>query len=270
MPNTCQVISLNNATDRRSHIEHTFKAAKVDYEFFDAITPDTLVDMGKLLGLNNLLSNKRLSMGEKSCFLSHIAIWQKMIDDELPYVIVFEDDVLLGENAADIFMDKTWLSIICDNIDVLKFETFYEKVHLNHAALFLSKSLPKENPPRHLYRLKSPQMGAGAYLISSNAAKQLLKKIQETPSHALMAIDHILFEVFIQEFNIYQMKPAIACQLMFQDKEKLPSQLEVHRISNANNSNKLQYTLPQKILNIFKRLKRSIGKRTFYQTIEFK
>lgn len=269
MPSIHQVISLKNATDRRTHIERTFKTAMVDFEFFDAVTPDTLADTARLLGLNNLHLNERLSTGEKACFLSHVAIWQKMIDEGLPYVLVFEDDVLLGENAADIFMDKAWLSEICKKIDVLKFETFYEKVHLDNTALALSKA-PSKETARHLYRLKSPHMGAGAYLISLNAAKKLLKKIQETPSSTLMAIDHVLFEVFIHELDIYQMKPAIACQLMFQDKEKLPSQLEVHRIDNANNPNKIQYTFFQKILNVFKRLKRSIGKRTFYQLIEFK
>ena len=70
------VISLTTAHDRRTHIDNEFDKQGIDFEFFDAITPDLIEATCQKLGIN-LLNNQRLSKGEKACFLSHVCLWQK-------------------------------------------------------------------------------------------------------------------------------------------------------------------------------------------------
>ena len=76
------VISLTTSTDRRQHITQEFKKQDILFEFFDAITTSQLDEVSKQLNLN-IFESERLSSIEKACFLSHIYLWQKMLDDNL-------------------------------------------------------------------------------------------------------------------------------------------------------------------------------------------
>ena len=95
MKNT--VISLTAAIDRREHIKTEFNKHNINFEFFDALTPSVAEAYAKKLCTNFESSN--LSGGELACMMSHVSIWQKMIDESIPYLAIFEDDVYLGEDA---------------------------------------------------------------------------------------------------------------------------------------------------------------------------
>ncbi|MGO1513314.1 MAG: glycosyltransferase family 25 protein, partial [Psychrobacter sp.] len=72
------VISLQSATERREHINSEFGKHNVNFEFFDALTPDTAKDYALSLGLN--LDSISLTPGELACMMSHVALWKKAID----------------------------------------------------------------------------------------------------------------------------------------------------------------------------------------------
>lgn len=251
------VISLTTATDRREHIINEFGKQGIEFEFFDAITPDLNKITCKNLDID-LTNNQRLSDGEKACFLSHLCLWQSMIDNNTEYLVIFEDDIILSEDIKYFlnpnFMKQslTW--------DIIKLETFFEKTHITNNLT---------HQQRIVGRLKSPHMGAGAYIINKQGAIKLINQIKNTPPTQLMAIDHILFEMFIHQLQIYQISPAPCIQSMFLDKTLLRSQLESHRQSNAVHR-KHNDNLITKVANIFRRLKRSIGKRTYFRMIDFR
>ena len=46
------VISLKTASDRRQHIENQFSHHQVEYQFFNALTPDLAATMADKLKLN--------------------------------------------------------------------------------------------------------------------------------------------------------------------------------------------------------------------------
>lgn len=112
------VISLRTAHDRREHIKAEFGKQSIHFEFFDAVTPDDIERISTQLNIP-LANNQRLSLGEKACFLSHVCLWQKMIDDDLEHIAIFEDDVYLGENAT-VFLKDDWLNF---PFDIIKLET---------------------------------------------------------------------------------------------------------------------------------------------------
>lgn len=251
------VISLTTATERRKHIIREFGKHGIEFEFFDAITPDLIDDVCQKLTID-LNQNQRLSQGEKACFLSHVCLWQKMIDENTPYTVIFEDDVILSEDINQ-FLDKNFISL-CQHFDIIKLETFFEKTHLKYESTHKNRTINQ---------LKSPHMGASGYIISQQGAKYLLENIKNTPIHQMMAIDHVIFEMFIKQLNIHQINPAVCVQTMFLDKTSLPSQLEHYRQNNAHES-KFDDDFIQKIHRTFNRLKRSIGKRTVYQKVDFR
>lgn len=251
------VISLTTATDRRKHIINEFGKQGIDFEFFDAITPNLNTTTCKNLGID-LTNNQRLSGGEKACFLSHLCLWQKMIDEDIKYLVIFEDDIILSNDIKN-FLNPNFFkqSLIWD---IIKLETFFEKTHITNNLI---------HKQRIIGRLKSPHMGAGAYIINKQGAIKLISHIKNIPTPQLMAIDHVLFEMFIRQLQIYQVSPAVCIQSMFLDKTLLTSQLESYRQNNTTHS-KNHDNLMIKITNTIKRLKRSIGKRTYFRTIDFK
>lgn len=252
------VISLTTATDRRQHITEEFTKQNIPFEFYDAIIVSQLSEVSKALGLT-LAESERLSSIEKACFLSHVCLWQKMIDNNLEYMTIFEDDIYLGKNANNFLTDYKWISENLTDMDVIKLETTLEKTHLNKASISYDNW--------HFSRLKSCHTGTAAYVISHKGAKILLQHIQLLRANDYIAIDHMIFDQLLSKTLVYQISPALCIQSSFleADNPTLISNIEVeraeHRKSRLKDSRDLKH--------YFKKIKRSIGKRIFYTTVPF-
>jgi len=139
---------------------------------------------------------------------------EKFIADNLPYGVIFEDDVILGHGAQDILGEARWLSPFVDKageiIDVIKLETSGKKV-------WLGPNLPLEGQDQAgfgLAAIKTTHILAAAYLISRHAAIHLLELMRCKAA----PFDHFLFNFSLgiaQEFTLYQLDPAIAIQAKF-------------------------------------------------------
>ena len=93
------VISLKTAVDRRHHIEQEFQKNHVNFEFFDALTPDLAKPYAEKILAK--LQDSNLTGGELACMMSHVSIWQKMIDEDIPC-----EDILSQLNAAKSALHK--------------------------------------------------------------------------------------------------------------------------------------------------------------------
>lgn len=258
------VISLKNADERRQHILNQFKKNQTDFTFFDAVTPINNDKTAKNLGLN--INNANLSTIEISCLLSHMSLWQYAINNELPYIFIYEDDIYLGDEAYFYLNDNQWLKQL--NFDVIKLEAFLEKTHLIPTRF--NQLFPKNlTIPRYLYRLKSNHMGAAGYVLSFNGAKKALEFAKNMSTDELVAVDHILFEKMLNTHLIYQISPAICIQSMFYETAGFQSQIEDSR-KTFNYKKNFNYTIKEKITAIQKRFKKSVGKRIYYQFVDFK
>lgn len=256
------IISLKTANERREHIIQEFGKQGIDFEFFDAITPYLIDETCQKLGIN-LKENQRLSNGEKGCFLSHVYLWQKMIDENIEYLAIFEDDVYLGENADLFLNDDKWLKEI--NFDIIKLETWQELVHLSKNSITIAQL--SNQPVRSLYQLKSTHVGTAGYIICRNAIPKMIQYIKALRDEEIYALDHVMFGGLLSQLTTYQLLPALVIQAECHN-QQLVSQLEEQRKNNTfiyiPNENFIK-----KLMKFFKRLMRSIGKRTFYQIVPF-
>lgn len=194
------VISLTTASERRDHIIREFGKQGVDFEFFDAITPEQVPSLAKTFHVN--ITNTPLTQGELACLFSHVCLWQKAIDDNLDYIAIFEDDVYLGENA-DTFLNSTdWIP---NGLNIIKLEKFnnYRKMSLKKIKVAGNRSLRK---------LKDAHLGAAGYILSQQACIYLIEKIKKYQK--IKALDHIVFEdCILTDFkNTYQLTPALCIQ----------------------------------------------------------
>ncbi len=97
------IISLKTAAQRREHICNEFGKQAIPFQFCDAVTSNDFQREDIRALLSNIHQSK-LANGEKGCFLSHLSLWKKCIDENLPFISIFEDDILLGES---IFMSRS-------------------------------------------------------------------------------------------------------------------------------------------------------------------
>lgn len=232
------VISLTTATNRREHIANEFGKQGIDFEFFDAVTPDLIEHYCQKLKID-LINTQNLSPTEKACFLSHIAIMQKALDNNLPYVSIFEDDVYLGENAHLYYSTDDYLQN--NNIHILKPEITLQYRKLDRKNII---SLPDN---RTAYRLDEHHLGMGSYIMSYHAIREFLSYIRQIPNEKILPVDNLLFDNFIKKIDIYQLVPAICIQecIRYPKNIQLISSLEEERYYRQKS--KTKRTLSQKI-----------------------
>lgn len=256
------VISLTTATNRRKHITDEFGKQGINFEFFDAITHVDIDSICNKLGLENLKRTNNLTSSEKGCFLSHLSLWQKMIDENIDYMAIFEDDVHLGNNAHLFLNNHHWLN---DEIGLLKIEHFYTHLNLGNVILSFNQ--------RNIQPLYSVNLGTAGYIIQQTIAKQLLNLFRNTTSNNIVAIDHFIFQYVIEnkQFDIFQLNPALCIQSdRLNPTTHLTSNINRERRTRMDNEKKNRNFI-HKSIREFNRLLHKIDKiSNKMQKIEFK
>ncbi|XP_078686961.1 procollagen galactosyltransferase 1-A-like isoform X1 [Branchiostoma floridae x Branchiostoma belcheri] len=94
------VINLKRRPERRKRMVHTLKEIGLDFKLMEAVDGLTLnASVLKKMGVTVLpeykdpWADRSMTMGEIGCFLSHYKIWEEMVEKNLDWVLVFEDDI---------------------------------------------------------------------------------------------------------------------------------------------------------------------------------
>jgi len=98
----CKIINLDRNVERlNTSMERIREAGFTNVSRFPAVNAkdtDALRRGWEMVGFPNLAYKYDMTiitqLGVQGCFLSHFSIWKEMIDNKIPYMIVFEDDVL--------------------------------------------------------------------------------------------------------------------------------------------------------------------------------
>ncbi|AKO31972.1 hypothetical protein A6046_05065 [[Haemophilus] ducreyi] len=255
------VISLKTADARRQHIIQEFAKHNIPFQFFDAcsIENNLYMDIEKHLPM---LLNSKLSNSEKGCLMSHFLLWKKCVLDDIPYMTIFEDDIILSDESNEFISDYSWVNNrFYEQKEILiKFETFLMPVIRKFTKI-------NEYKERAFNQLISRHFGTASYLISKEAAKYLILLYEKLPADELIAVDESIFNVLLNDKNlcVYQLEPAICVQELQFNKENslLVSQIEEDRYKNQK-QNKPRKTLKQRIIKvcyninrIFKKIKKT-------------
>ncbi|NRN30798.1 glycosyltransferase family 25 protein [Photorhabdus heterorhabditis] len=248
---------LNNNEKRRKHITEQFERNNIEFEFFDAIDKSR-INIANELGIT--FDNPNLSMGEKGCFLSHIILWKKIIDENIPVAGIFEDDIYLSSESGSYLNDYNWVD---SEIDIIKIEKSSKKVK---TSIFPVKNLGKNE---NIYILKSKNLGTAGYIITNKGANYLFNKIINTPLKN--PIDHEIFNDFLlnKDYIACQSIPALCIQdFIFNNNDKnFPSVLESDRIHRVIES---QHIHNNKLSREFNRVKSQFIDFIFNRKIERK
>lgn len=263
------VISLPTALKRREHIVQEFGKQGIPFEFFNALAPSSQLD-AYIRRYMPKLTDAKLSQIEKACFISHLLLWYKCIDENLPYICIFEDDVLLGENAAAFLTEEHWLDerFGLHNKFLLHLETFLMPVKCE---------LQYEVAPydgRRFDILRSKHFGAAGYIISQHSIRIFLNILERFDENQLDSLDELLFNKFLanEGYIAYQLNPALCVQELQIKKSdtQLESQLEAERVAYraAIVKPKPKKTLKYRLMRIKQNVYRALTKYKRKKSIE--
>ena len=255
------VISLSSADQRREHIKQEFDKKEVAFEFFDALTPNTALPFVKSLGLK--VDRSCLTDGEIACLMSHVSLWKKIVDENIPYMAIFEDDIYLGENAQKLLNHSDWIQT---DWHIIKLEAFAERTFLSSNYVSIADGT------RKVYQLLGQNYGTAGYILSLVGAKVLLAQIKDAIH---LPLDHFMFEKLVlqRSFAIHQVNPTLCIQDMMlyhrkeQSKSSLPSMLVESRGDRMSRAKK---TGLQKIKQELQRICMQLKMFLFSQKIYFK
>ena len=251
------VISLASAKERRAHITDTFGARGIPFQFFDALMPSEALEqaMGELVP--GLVRHNLLSGVEKACFMSHVVLWKQALDEGLPYIAVFEDDVLLGEGAEKFLAEDTWLQerFDSDSAFIVRLETMFMHV-------LTSPSGVADYGGRAFPLLESEHWGTAGYIISRKAMRFFLQHFVMLQPEQIKPIDLMMFSDFFDKEGVlvYQVSPALCAQELhytkFHNKSSVLGSLLEDKRSKIQKQKHKDRTLKERLIHALTKISR--------------
>ena len=188
------IISLESAIDRRNFQIGQLSTLSLDYEFLDATSVNNIdSDTYKIHYFD---WQRPLKKTEVACYFSHKNAWEKVIDDDLP-ALILEDDALLSNRIPEI-------------LSILEKKSSSDFVNLENRGRkkFVSKTKERLTNGVNLLGLYQDRTGAAGYILWPSGAKKLIQ-CEEKKGIAL-ADAHI---TACNSLNAYQVEPSPIIQL---------------------------------------------------------
>ena len=158
------VISLPQASERRSFMKRQLENLHLQFEFFDAFIGKDYADNPTYYNEKKALKaeGRKLTAGEIGCALSHNAVYRLIVERSLPYALILEDDAIISPDLPVLLQALT--PYLCGkNIITLERCDIYKKS--NAIPLVKDYSLVS---PRFIKEGSIAQ--AAGYLITVEAA----------------------------------------------------------------------------------------------------
>lgn len=247
------VISLINEYERRQHIDALFDKYNLDYSYFDAINKSQVEDILQKYDLT--VNTDRMSLGEVACYLSHYCLWQQVLECDLPYLMVFEDDIYFSKSAKTLLNNLDWLP---DGFDVVKLETMYDRVMINKGTNLLLG--------HKLCQMQSRHMGMAGYIVSQQGVHKLLAMTKKLGIDR--PVDHIMFDRLILDkgSSAHQVYPALCIQDKIYNKDSIQFKSELENTRKPLQTRKEKLSGFEKISKETTRVFKQLLPKNIYNT----
>ncbi|OIV46917.1 hypothetical protein BK025_08070 [Sodalis sp. TME1] len=158
------VVNLKDSVDRRKSVELQLNKLNLQYEVVEAVD-------GRALSNEEIMQHTRelnyaCKPGEIGCSLSHLKVYRKIVEYNIPYALILEDDIQL---SADLPLILTELpNIINKNTPSVTL--------LTHIHQYDAKIQHKISPQHALHVLIEASCSHG-YVINASAAQNALDSL---------------------------------------------------------------------------------------------
>jgi glycosyl transferase family 25 len=192
------VISLARAEERRRNVVEQFGALGLPYELVDAVDgtmldPETRARSSQHRALFEV--GRPLTDGEVGCSLSHLRVYERMVAERVPEVLVVEDDVRPTAALADVLAAR----------DALPPD--WQVVTL-HSLFATADPQPVPGPPLadgyRVCRYRRIPFGTQCTLVSLSAARRLV----DVGYPVRMPADELLYRRRPAGLRVYGIEPS--------------------------------------------------------------
>lgn len=159
------IINLDTSVDRLQHISRNFKDYNLEFNRFPAINGKNISDNERNDNTTILCRTILCNYAEIGCALSHIELWRKMIRENIEFIIVLEDDVVIDEFFVNVIKLIEHLNSFSFDFLSLYSENKFGKQKIYHLIddIFIEKPLFA--------------LSMASYIISNKGARRLLNLI---------------------------------------------------------------------------------------------
>jgi glycosyl transferase family 25 len=196
------VINLDSSPERFRNTKAQFENLKINVTRLPGVLGNALSD--KTINqsyskyLNFKKSDRPLSKGEIGCYLSHRKAWQKIVDMDVPFGVVVEDDIFIEELFEDAL---NAISNFSFNWDLIKLAPYKNKTR--------SVRIEKQISSQFKLVINSKTItGCAGYAISRSAAIKLLR----TTYPFFRPVDTDLQHFWEHNIDIYALHPFVVKQ----------------------------------------------------------
>jgi len=161
------VINMEKDKERKAYITKKLNEYQLSFDFINAVDGRLLDEkyIKQMISKNKAIDSigREMSRGEIGCAMSHLHVYQKMVEEDIEQAIILEDDIDINyDNFNEI-------------IDFLAKENNNKpQVHLlTESISYLSKNTQKIDGIYNIARVVQALSTAG-YVINQSAAKQML------------------------------------------------------------------------------------------------
>ncbi len=181
-----------------------------------------------------------LTTGELATAESHKKAHQYIVDHQIPYACILEDDVILSPDFGEFMQNPSWIP---KDSTLIKVETIKYRVWIDKSS--------RDARQRQLRELHSYHPGCAGYIVSLESAKKLIEFFNAPDQSP----DDLVFKRTLGEAGwspILQVDPALCIQEYLVSDNYTPSDLEVSR-DLARKAARTRVTGIAKILRELKR-----------------
>jgi glycosyl transferase family 25 len=205
--------------------------------------------------------NANISPGDICCTLSHVTVWQRILNSDAPAAVILEDDARLDDELL-YFIDGDFVDLAQSlDLSCVKLESVPDDLAGRRLRRPLGRFLgsgPKMSSS-NIYKLHGPFLGAGAYWISRQAIEDILTSY----NHFGLAIDHFLFnpnaDGGFSKINVGFVSPAPVLHDLYHFSSDISDHRQTHRQKNKKDNSSL-FGAKRKLHQEFHGLRRAIYK----------
>ncbi|MBE8189972.1 MAG: glycosyltransferase family 25 protein [Candidatus Thioglobus sp.] len=169
------IINLKKDAKRKQYMQNLLAKFSLKAKFIEAVD-------GKLLStktIKNIYSEKQsikninrgMTKGEIGCVLSHKNIYEQMILDNLPVILVLEDDADFDDKLLDFIQQ---IDNLPKNWQLIHLGVHFYQEQMRH-NIWYGKRLKSHT----LRRFTEIRYGTHGYLINNSGAKKMLKHLHQ-------------------------------------------------------------------------------------------
>ncbi len=247
------VINLDRSVDRWKCIESQFHSLGLDMHRISAVDSkrgdisDTFLQsrVAALGSPEKYFYPCVISNAEVACYLSHMKCWETLLNSEMRWAAIVEDDVLLSQLAKYFLSSSDWIP---SDTHILQLHT----IEKQWRCRTLKKHIPISKTHSIHYMIEQ-SFGTCCYLIDKKAAQVALSLSNQISA----PVDQFLFNFkspFVQQFPAARLNPPCVLHTGSHPstiKDIQPQRNKAYSIRNHLSLKRLYLSAKKKLINVF-------------------